>query len=150
MVRPRRGERPCDPPRHAADRGSWVRATPFQHAAAEALRTADAAGATYYDDFLRDYRARREFLVNVLRDAGFAVTAPQGTYFVMADIRPLGWDDDVAFCRHLVEEVGVAAIPPTAFYEHKDAGRFLTRWAFCKRQETLDAAAARLRRLRPR
>ncbi|MCE9636220.1 MAG: aminotransferase class I/II-fold pyridoxal phosphate-dependent enzyme [Planctomycetes bacterium] len=121
-------------------------ATPFQHAAAEALRTA----TTYYDDFLRDYRGRRDFLVGALRDAGFAVTVPEGTYFVMADIRPLGWDDDVAFCRHLVEEIGVAAIPPTAFYENKAEGRFLTRWAFCKRDETLRTGVERLSKLRRR
>jgi N-succinyldiaminopimelate aminotransferase len=116
-------------------------ATPFQHAAAEAL----AAPPSYYEDFVRDYRARRDYLVAALRDVGFGVAAPEGTYFVLADIRPLGWDDDVAFCRHLVEQVGVAAIPPTAFYEHKDAGRFLTRWAFCKKDETLRAGVARLR-----
>jgi N-succinyldiaminopimelate aminotransferase len=121
-------------------------ATPLQHAAAEALR----APASYYGDFLREYRERRDFLVGALRDAGFAVTAPEGTYFAMADIRPLGWDDDVAFCRHLVEEVGVAAIPPTAFYENRDEGRFLTRWAFCKRRETLEAGVARFAKLRRR
>lgn len=116
-------------------------ATPFQHAAAEAL----AAPPSYYDEFLRGYRARRDFLVGALRDAGFAVTEPEGSYFVMADSRPLGWDDDVAFCRHLVEEVGVAAIPPTSFYENKSEGRFLTRWAFCKKEETLRAGVERLR-----
>jgi N-succinyldiaminopimelate aminotransferase len=116
-------------------------ATPFQHAAAEALR----APASYYDEFVRGYRARRDFLVDALRAAGFGVTVPQGTYFVLADIRPLGWDDDVAFCRHLVENVGVAAIPPTAFYENKAEGRFLTRWAFCKKDETLRAGVERLR-----
>lgn len=116
-------------------------ATPFQHAAAEALR----APPSYFDDFLRGYRERRDHLVAALREAGFGVTAPEGTYFVMADIRPLGWDDDVAFCRHLVEHVGVAAIPPTAFYERKEEGRFLTRWAFCKKVETLQAGVARLR-----
>ena len=64
---------------------------------------------------------------------------------MLADIRPLGWDDDVLFCRRLVETVGVAAIPPTAFYENKAEGRFLVRFAFCKRRETLDAGIGRLR-----
>ncbi len=121
-------------------------ATPFQHAMAEALRAPQA----YFDGFLADYRARRDFLVDALARVGFRVSAPQGTYFVLADIRPLGWDDDVAFCRHLVEEVGVAAIPPTSFYEHKEEGRFLVRFAFCKRDETLRAGVERLARLRPR
>lgn len=116
-------------------------ATPFQHAMAAALR----APASYFDEFLREYRGRRDHLVTALRECGFGVSAPQGTYFVLADLRPLGWDDDVAFCRHLVEEVGVAAIPPTAFYETKSEGRFLARFAFCKKRETLDAGIERLR-----
>ena len=124
-------------------------ATPFQHAVATALREAGPRG--YFESLATDYRARRDLLCGVLRDCGLGVIEPQGTYFVMTDLRPLGWDDDVAFCRHLTTEVGVAAIPPTAFYENRDAGRFLARFAFCKRLETLEAAAERLRsRLRPR
>lgn len=114
--------------------------TPFQHATAAAL----AAPESYHAELVAEYRARRDLLVTSLREQGFAVTAPEGAYFVMADIRPLGWDDDVAFCRHLVEHVGVAAIPPTAFYENRDEGRFLTRWAFCKREETIRAGMDRL------
>jgi N-succinyldiaminopimelate aminotransferase len=121
-------------------------ATPLQHAMALALRAPQA----YFDGFLGEYRERRDFLVGALADRGFGVRAPQGTYFVLADLRPLGWDDDVAFCRHLVEDVGVAAIPPTAFYENKDEGRFLARFAFCKKMETLRAGVERLSRLRRR
>ena len=121
-------------------------ATPFQHAMATALR----APASYYETFLAEFRERRDFLVEVLADCGFDVRPPDGTYFVMADFRPLGFDDDVEFCRHLIDAVGVAAIPPTAFYENKDAGRFLVRFAFCKRMETLRDAAERLRRLERR
>lgn len=117
-------------------------ATPFQHAMSSALR---AAGG-YFGEFLADFRARRDFLVAALADCGFGVRPPEGTYFVLADLRPLGWDDDVAFCRHLVERVGVAAIPPTAFYENKAEGRFLARFAFCKSRATLEAAVERLRR----
>lgn len=57
---------------------------------------------------------------------------------MLADIRPLGWDDDVEFCRMLPEKVGVAAIPPTAFYVNKEAGRHLVRFAFCKTPDVLD------------
>lgn len=117
-------------------------ATPFQHAMATAVR----APRGYYDEFLAAYRGRRDFLVEALSGCGFAVRPPQGTYFVLADIRPLGWDDDFAFCRHLVEKVGVAAIPPTAFYENKAEGRFLVRFAFCKKLETLRAGVERLER----
>jgi N-succinyldiaminopimelate aminotransferase len=115
-------------------------ATPLQHAMAKALR----APPSYYEELLAAYRERRDFLVGALDERGFGVRAPQGAYFVLADIRPLGWDDDVAFCHHLVERVGVAAIPPTAFYENKDEGRFLVRFAFCKSAETLRAGVARL------
>ena len=105
----------------------------------------------YYDTFLTEYAERRELLCQILADCGFGIRPPEGTYFVMADLRPLGWDDDVAFCRFLTQEVGVAAIPPTTFYENKDAGRFLARFAFCKTTETLERAGERLRaRLRPR
>jgi len=118
-------------------------ATPFQLAMARALRAPDS----YFDAFVTAYRERRDFLVDALRDVGFGVQPSQGTYFVMADIRPLGFDDDVAFCRHITKEIGVAAIPPTAFYERKEHGRFLARFAFCKRMQTLEEGARRLRRL---
>ena len=119
-------------------------ATPFQHAMAEAMN----APQSYFDDLLAGYRHRRDLLVSGLDRCGFGVIAPEGTYFALADIRPLGFDDDVIFCRHLVERIGVAAIPPTAFYEHRELGRHLVRFAFCKREETIAAALERLERLR--
>jgi N-succinyldiaminopimelate aminotransferase len=123
-------------------------AHPFQVAMAAALNTADERG--FYESFVAEYTERRELLCQILTDCGLGVIAPEGTYFVMADLRPLGWDDDVAFCRHLTTEVGVAALPPTSFYENQDAGRFLARFAFCKTTETLERAGDRLReRLRP-
>lgn len=117
-------------------------ATPFQHAMAQALR----APASYFDELLLAYRERRALLVDGLRAAGFGVLAPEGTYFAVADIRPLGWDDDIAFCRHLVESVGVAAIPPSVFYAHPEHGRHLVRFAFCKKHATLEEGVARLQR----
>ena len=124
-------------------------AHPFQHAVAAALTDADAHG--YFEHFVTEFRKRRDFLCDVLTECGLALRPSEGTYFVMADTRPLGWSDDVAFCHHMTTEVGVAAIPPTSFYENKDAGRFLVRFAFCKRMQTLEQAAERLReRLRPR
>ncbi len=124
-------------------------AHPFQHAMAVALQEAETRG--YFETFVTEYRERRDFLCDVLTECGLALRPSEGTYFVMADIRPLGWDDDIAFCRHVTTEVGVAAIPPTSFYANKDAGRFLVRFAFCKRMATLEHAADRLRAgLRPR
>lgn len=117
--------------------------TPMQHAAAVALRSPEA----YFDEFVASYRARRDRLCDALIEIGFGLTPPAGTYFVMADHTAFGLGDDVAFCRHLAAEIGVAAIPPSAFYERKELGQPLVRFAFCKQTATLDAAIERLRRL---
>jgi N-succinyldiaminopimelate aminotransferase len=122
---------------------TYCSATPFQHAVAEAL----GAGDDYYDDFLAAYRGRRDRLCAGLAEVGFRVHVPAGTYFVMADIRPLGYQDTESFCRMLPEEVGVAAIPPTSFYAHPEEGRHLVRFAFCKTDAVLDEAIVRLRKL---
>jgi len=118
-------------------------ATPFQHAMATALATGDA----YYAQLRADYLARRDRLCGALAAVGFAVRPPEGTYFALADIRPLGFDDDEVFCRHLVETVGVAAIPNSAFSEGRRV-RHLVRFAFCKADATLDEGLRRLERLR--
>jgi N-succinyldiaminopimelate aminotransferase len=124
---------------------TFCNATPFQVALAEAFRAPDE----YFETLLAEYRERRDLLCRGLAQVGFGVLEPAGTYFVLTDIRPLGFDDDVAFCRMLPERVGVAAIPPTAFYENEDEGRHLVRWAFCKRPEAIAAALERLAGLRP-
>jgi aspartate/methionine/tyrosine aminotransferase len=67
---------------------------------------------------------------------------------VCADFRPFGFDDDQAFVRHLIEKVGVAAIPPSVFYDRPELGRWYVRFAFCKKMETLEAAVKRLEGLR--
>ncbi len=120
-------------------------ATPLQEGIAAALREAESRG--YYEHLVADYTARRDFLCTRLREVGLTVFEPQGTYFVLTDITPLGFDDDVAFCRFLTTEIGVAAIPPSAFYVNKEAGRHLARFTFCKTWKTLEAAAERLRHL---
>lgn len=121
-------------------------AAPLQEAAAAALEVDDS----YYDALKADYEARRDFLVDVLQEAGLNPIIPQGTYFIMVDISHLDFASDVDFCRYLTTEVGVAAIPPSAFYRNPADGRTLARFAFCKRQETLEEAAKRLRKLRTR
>ena len=113
---------------------------PFQLAAAAGLAADDA----FFARFVAGYRARRDRLCAGLAAAGFDVLVPQGTYFVVADIRPLGCDDDLAFCRALPEAKGVAAIPVSAFCEEPARVRHLARFAFCKTDATLDAALARL------
>lgn len=113
--------------------------TPLQHAMATALD----AGQAYERHLTSFYSARRNELMIALRRAGMAVLPPAGTYFVMADIGALGWSDDVAFCRFLTREVGVAAIPPSLFY-HDGYQSGLVRFCFSKRAETIAAAAERL------
>ncbi|MFG2573322.1 pyridoxal phosphate-dependent aminotransferase [Streptomyces sp. NPDC048481] len=121
---------------------TYVASGPFQYAVAEALRLPDA----YFDGFRADMRAKRELLAAGLADAGFGVFVPTGTYFITADIRPLGQTDGVAFCRALPERAGVVAIPNAVFYDHRDAGAPFVRFAFCKRTEVLTDAAERLRK----
>ena len=122
---------------------TFCNSAPLQPAMAAAL----GADAAYFEGFLADYRRRRDRLCEGLAEVGFRVLVPAGTYFVLADIRPLGWDHDVEFCRMLPEAVGVAAIPPTAFYVDKAAGRHLVRFAFCKTLELLDEGVWRLKKL---
>ncbi len=120
-------------------------ATPLQAAVARALVAAAARG--YYDELRAFYSARRAELVAILRDAGLRPLVPEGAYYVIADTSALGASDDTSFCRQLTTEVGVAAIPPSAFYceAHRPLARQLARFCFCKRPETLAAAGERLR-----
>jgi N-succinyldiaminopimelate aminotransferase len=122
---------------------TFATATPLQHGAAVALST----GSEYYRLLRDSYQGKRDYLVQELAAIGFRVSSPAGTYYVCADFRPLGFDDDVAFCRRLIEQIGVAAIPPSVFYEHPERGKSYARFAFCKKDSTLETAVARLRRL---
>ena len=89
----------------------------------------------YFTGFRDGLQARRDRLVAGLTDAGFAVLPSEGTYFVTADITPLGGTDGVDFCRSLPERCGVVAVPTQVFYDHQEAGRHLIRFAFCKRED---------------
>nr|WP_262505736.1 pyridoxal phosphate-dependent aminotransferase [Streptomyces sp. TRM68367] len=122
---------------------TYVSAGPFQYAIAEALRLPD----TYFDSFRADLRRKRDLLGNGVRAAGFEVYQPQGTYFITTDITPFGEKDAYAFCRTLPERCGVVAIPNSVFYDDPDAGRSQVRFTFCKRDDVLDEATNRLRRL---
>ncbi|HVZ94144.1 MAG TPA: aminotransferase class I/II-fold pyridoxal phosphate-dependent enzyme [Phycisphaerales bacterium] len=118
--------------------------TPMQHAAVVALNSPQS----YFDRLLSEYRRKRDFLGAALSRLGFQFRPPEGSYFIYADHTPisskLGLGDDVAFCKAMIEKVSVAAIPPTAFYENKEEGKRLVRFAFCKKDETLRAAVERL------
>jgi aminotransferase len=121
-------------------------AAPLQEAGALALDLP----ASYYVALAEGYARRRDRILPVLERAGFRVYRPTGAYYVMTEIDGLGWSDDVAFARHLVEKVGVAVVPGSSFYDDPADGRRQVRFAFCKRDETLDEAERRLAVLRGR
>jgi N-succinyldiaminopimelate aminotransferase len=119
---------------------TFVSGAPFQHAIAHALTLPDA----YFDGFRDELETKRDRICAGLEAAGLDVVRPAGTYFVTVDIRPLGEDDGHAFCLGLPARAGVVAVPTIVFYDDKDAGRSLVRFAFCKREAVIDEAAARL------
>jgi aminotransferase len=121
-------------------------AAPLQEAGAKALALPDS----YYEGLAAGYARRRDRLLGTLDRAGFRTYPPGGAYYVMTDTTGLGWDDDVAFARYLVEEIGVAVVPGSSFYLDPKHGARQVRFAFCKKDATLDEAERRLARLRPR
>ena len=117
---------------------------PLQEAGVAAL----SLPAAYYTNLAEGYRKRRDRLVPALEEAGFRCFLPRGAYYVMTDISAFGYSDDLAFTKYLVSEIGVAAVPGSSFYRDPRDGAKQVRFAFCKRDETLDEAARRLRKLR--
>jgi aspartate/methionine/tyrosine aminotransferase len=126
---------------------TFTNSAPFQEALADVLPAAAQNG--YYDQLRADYLRRRDLLGRVLREAGLEpLPVPvDGAYFLLTDVGKLGHADDVGFCRRLVTEIGVAAIPVSAFYADQNAAPALARFCFAKRDETIVSAAARLSRL---
>jgi N-succinyldiaminopimelate aminotransferase len=121
---------------------TFTAATPLQHGVAAALDW--AATNDYYEQLRAEYTVRRDLLARTLAEAGVEMAEPEGTYFIMTRCLD-GFEDDVAYCRWLTTEVGVAAIPCSFFFAGRRNGRDLARFAFCKRIATLEQAAERLR-----
>ncbi|MFO0930089.1 MAG: aminotransferase class I/II-fold pyridoxal phosphate-dependent enzyme [Gemmataceae bacterium] len=119
---------------------------PLQMAGAAAL----ALPPSYYDGLREGYRRRRDVFLPYLRQAGFEVTEPEGAYYVMTDITPLGGTDDTEFVRRMIREVGVSAVPGSSFYSPRDLGRTRVRFMFAKKEETLHVAGQRLLQWRTR
>jgi len=119
-------------------------AAPLQDAGAFAYRMP----RDYYARLAADYQARRDRFCSALLEIGFCLELPHGAYYVMADIDAFGAADDVAFSQYLVREIGVATVPGSSFFRDKELGRRFVRFCFCKKDETLDEAIARLRKLR--
>jgi N-succinyldiaminopimelate aminotransferase len=119
---------------------TFVSGGPFQYAIATGLALPD----TFYAGLANGLRRKRDLLAAGLQAAGFEVYLPQGTYFITTDIAVLGESDGLAFCRSLPQRCGVVAVPNVVFYDNQIAGRTQVRFAFCKRDEVLADAAARL------
>ncbi|HSK06440.1 MAG TPA: aminotransferase class I/II-fold pyridoxal phosphate-dependent enzyme [Acidimicrobiia bacterium] len=114
--------------------------TPVQHGAVAAM----AAPGSFYEDLRSGYLKKRDLLADGLEAVGFEVHLPQGTYFMMAGFDRFGFSDDRIFCRHLVEQARVVAIPPSVFYHRPEDGSSLVRFAFCKDEALLTEALDRL------
>jgi aspartate/methionine/tyrosine aminotransferase len=127
-------------------------AAPLQQAGATALKSPQS----YYDKLATDYAARRERLLAILTAAGFTVFKPRGAYYIMTDISRFPDPDptrfpagtrDVRFAKYLVEEIGVAVVPGSSFYNDANDGATQVRFTFCKKESTLAAAEERLTKL---
>jgi aspartate/methionine/tyrosine aminotransferase len=119
---------------------------PLQQAGAIGM----ALGPDYYEDLAREYLERRDLLIPALRDAGFSCVTPEGSYYVLADFSNLSDLTDVPFAMWLAEEIGIATVPGSTFYHDPEIAKRYTRFAFCKKLETLERAGERLAALSAR
>ena len=121
---------------------TFVNGAPFQPAIAVGLGLPDS----YFDRIALDLAHKRDVLSAGLRKAGFTVSEPRGSYFVVADAAALGFSDAAAFCRQLPDLAGVVAVPISAFVSDDNKGEYasLVRFAFCKRVDVLERASAQL------
>jgi aspartate/methionine/tyrosine aminotransferase len=117
---------------------------PLQMAGVAALNLPQS----YYDQLKSGYTRRRDLFLPYLREAGLTVYEPEGAYYVMTDIAPLGWNDDTEFVKAMIQQVGVSAVPGSSFYAPKSLGQTMVRFMFAKKDETLHAAGERLKGLR--
>jgi aspartate/methionine/tyrosine aminotransferase len=126
-------------------------AAPLQQAGALALKSPQS----YYDKLASTYASKRERLLKILTASGFTVYKPRGAYYIMTDISRFHFDEakypadsrDVRFAKYLVEKIGVACVPGSSFYNNAQDGASQVRFTFCKKEETLAAAEARLAHL---
>lgn len=128
-------------------------AAPLQQAGAAALKSPQS----YYDDLAKTYAKKRERLLKILSSAGFTVYKPRGAYYIMTDISRFKFPEkdprfaseskDVAFAKYLVQEIGVACVPGSSFYNDPQDGASQVRFTYCKKEETLSAAEERFSKL---
>ncbi|MEJ2857248.1 MULTISPECIES: pyridoxal phosphate-dependent aminotransferase [unclassified Saccharothrix] len=122
---------------------TFVGGAPFQPAVAHALRHE----LEWVEGLRTSLQNKRSRLAEGLAEAGFAVRPSEGTYFITADVRPLGFTDGLELCHALPERIGVAAVPVQVFTDHPEQWQHLVRFAFCKKDEVLDEAIRRLHKL---
>lgn len=118
-------------------------ATPLQHGVAAGMQR---ISPDYYTEMAADYERKRDMFCAALTEAGLTPYVPEGAYYVLADISPLGFDDDKAAAMHILEQGGVASVPGSAFYK-SEAGKSLTRFCYAKDWDVLEEAAERLKSL---
>ncbi len=120
---------------------TFVSGGPFQYAVAHALDN-----EMPWVEGLRESMAdRRDLLSDGLVELGLTTYRPRGTYFVTTDVRSVGWDDALVFCRALPERAGVVTVPCSVFYaDPGPAERALVRWTFSKQEDVLRDALMRL------
>ncbi len=119
---------------------TFVSSGPFQYAIAHGLGMPDQ----YFTEFRHDLSAKRDLLSAGLAEVGLGVVPSEGTYFLTTDVRPLGYQDGLAFCRDTAERARVVAIPHQALCDDEKLGASYVRWAFCKKPEVLTEALTRL------
>jgi aminotransferase len=118
-------------------------AAPLQQAGVLALSQPES----YYTELATAYVGRRDAMMRVLEAAGFRCFRPGGAYYIMTDVSGFGLGDDVAVVRHLIRNLGVAAVPGSSFFQNGADGAAFVRFCFCKKPETLEEAGVRLARL---
>ena len=115
-------------------------AAPLQQAGAEAL----SMPRSYYDGLAQSYARKRDLILSQLDAAEIDYYPPKGAYYVLCDITKFGFRNDIEFTRHLIENVGVACVPGSSFFSDPARGSQIIRFCFCKKEETLLEAGARL------
>ena len=118
-------------------------AAPLQEAGVVALGLPES----YYTELAQHYAERRDWMLQMLERSGFRCTHPRGAYYVMADFSTLSKDDDVTFTRHLIEKIGIAAVPGSSFFSESKDGAGWIRFCFPKKYDTLKEAEERLKKL---
>jgi len=118
-------------------------AAPLQEAGVAAMNLPDS----YYTKMAAGYADRRDKMLAILDETGFPYYKPYGAYYVMVDISPFGFVDDIKFTHHLIEKIGVACVPGSSFFANPADGAKIVRFCYCKRDETLAAARERLQKL---